>query len=240
MIRLTHLLTQAEAGDATPVATLPLPLASRIKSRLRVTLDDGREAGLFLERGLSLREGDLLASPEGLTVRVRAAPESLSVASCPDPLLLARACYHLGNRHVPLEIEAGRLRYRHDHVLDTLLRGLGLAVSCEEGPFEPEPGAYAGSGGGPGLARDHAHGHGHGHAHLHGEGHDRGQDPGELDGDRASHGHDHGQAHAQANDQCHGHRHTPAADQEADPTPDPLAPPARTGKEGEPGRLACA
>ena len=92
MIRLTQILTRAEAGDATPVATLTLPLASRIKSRLRVTLDDGREAGLFLERGLSLREGDLLASPEGLTVRVRAAPECLSVASCPDPLLLARAC----------------------------------------------------------------------------------------------------------------------------------------------------
>ena len=122
-----------------------------------MTLDDGREAGLFLERGLSLREGDLLAGPEGLTVRVRAAPECLSVASCPDPLLLARACYHLGNRHVPLEIEAGRLRYRHDHVLDALLRGLGLAVSCEEGPFEPEPGAYASGAG-------HAHGQAHVHA----------------------------------------------------------------------------
>lgn len=162
MIRLTHLLTGAKAGDARPVATLTLPLASRIKSRLRVILDDGREAGLFLERGLSLRDGDLLASPEGLTVRVRAAPESLSVASCPDPLLLARACYHLGNRHVPLGIEAGRLRYQHDHVLDAMLRGLGLAVGHEEGPFEPEPGAYAGSGDGLDPARDHSHGHGHG------------------------------------------------------------------------------
>ena len=238
MIRLTHLLTQAEAGDATPVATLTLPLASRIKSRLRVTLDDGREAGLFLERGLSLREGDLLASPQGLTVRVRAAPESLSVASCPDPLLLARACYHLGNRHVPLGIEAGRLRYRHDHVLDAMLRSLGLAVGREEGPFEPEAGAYAGSGGGPGLARDHAHGHSHGH--LHGEGHDRGHDPGELDGETAIHDQAYYQAHGHAYDQGHGHRHTPAADQVADPTPDPLGPPAREGKGTESGRLARA
>ncbi len=221
MIRLTHLLTQAEAGDATPVATLTLPLASRIKSRLRVTLDDGREAGLFLERGLSLREGDLLAGPEGLTVQVRAAPESLSVAYCPDPLLLARACYHLGNRHVPLGIEAGRLRYRHDHVLDAMLRSLGLAVGREEGPFEPEPGAYAGSGGGHDLARDHAHGHGR--AHRHGEGHDRGQDPGELDGESTSHG--------QAHDQGHGHRHTPASGEGADPTHDPLGPPAWRGDE---------
>ena len=161
MMRLTHLLTGAEAGDAKPVATLTLPLASRIKSRLRMTLDDGREAGLFLERGLSLRDGDLLAGPGGLVVQVRAAPETLSVASCPDPLRLARACYHLGNRHVPLAIAEGRLRYQHDHVLDTMVRGLGLAVGTEEGPFEPEPGAYAGSGDGPDPARDHSHGHGH-------------------------------------------------------------------------------
>jgi urease accessory protein len=148
MIRLTCLLDQT----ARVTATLTLPLASRVKSRLRVTLDDGREAGLFLERGLSLKEGDLLggAEAEGLVVQVRAAPETLSVARCPDVLLLARACYHLGNRHVPVCIRAEQLSYPHDPVLDAMLRGLGLAVGVEQLPFEPEPGAYAGSG--------HAHG----------------------------------------------------------------------------------
>lgn len=234
MIRLTHLLNGADSGDTTPDATLTLPLANRIKSRLRVTLDDGREAGLFLERGLSLRDGDLLASPEGLTVRVRAAPESLSVASCPDPLLLARACYHLGNRHVPLGIEAGRLRYQHDHVLDAMLRSLGLAVGHEEGPFEPEPGAYAGSGGGPDLARDHAHGHGH--VHRHGVGHDQGQVQDQGPGDHAGESASQGQAH----DPGHGHRHALPLTHQADPTQDPPGPPAGRGDEPDPSHPSSA
>ncbi len=148
MIRLTRILTQAAKADAS----LTLPLASRVKSRLRVTLDDGREAGLFLERGPGLKDGDLLGDEEGRVVQVRAAPETLSVVDCPDPLMLARACYHLGNRHVPVCIRADRLSYPYDSVLDAMLRGLGLAVRVELGPFEPEPGAYASGAG-------HAHGH---------------------------------------------------------------------------------
>ena len=229
MMRLTHLLTEARSGQAKPVATLTLPLASRIKSRLRVTLDDGREAGLFLARGLSLREGDLLAGPEGLTVQVRAAPESLSVATCQDPLLLARACYHLGNRHVPLAIEGGRLRYQHDHVLDAMLRGLGLTVGIEEGPFEPEPGAYAGSGGGPDPARDH------GHVHRHGVGHDQGPGEGDGDGDGDGESANHGQPPRQVQAHDHGQRHAPPLSHEANPDHDPPAPPARRGNEPEPG-----
>ncbi len=118
-----------------------------------MTLDDGREAGIFLERGDALRDGDCLISDDGLVVQVKAAAELVSTATCADPLLLARACYHLGNRHVALQIEPGRLRYLHDHVLDDLVRGLGLEVTVEDAPFEPEPGAYGG----------HAHGHGHNH-----------------------------------------------------------------------------
>ncbi len=114
-------------------------------------LEDGREAGVFLARGDSLKHGDLLASDDGLVVRVEAAHERLSTVASPDSHLLARACYHLGNRHVALQIEPGRLRYLHDHVLDDMVRGLGLAVTLEDAPFEPEPGAY----GGPA----HAHGH---------------------------------------------------------------------------------
>ncbi|MBK8637624.1 MAG: urease accessory protein UreE [Chromatiaceae bacterium] len=172
MIRLTQKLTQAAQADAT----LTLPLASRVKSRLRVTLDDGREAGLFLERGgLGLKDGDLLGDEEGRVVQVRAAPETLSVADCRDHLLLARACYHLGNRHVPVCIQADRLSYPHDPVLDAMVRGLGLAVRVELGPFEPEPGAYAsGAGHAHGPAQADSHGHTHddpAHPHSHAPSH---------------------------------------------------------------------
>jgi urease accessory protein len=148
MIRLTETIPQAAQIDTS----LTLPLESRSKSRLRVTLDDGREAGLFLPRGGSLRQGDLLRSETGLVVEVHAAPETLSRVRCDDPLLLARACFHLGNRHVALQIEAGQLSYRHDHVLDEMVAGLGLQVVVEEAPFEPEAGAY----GGHSHAHDHA------------------------------------------------------------------------------------
>lgn len=126
--------------------TLTLPFESRIKSRMRVILDDGREAGLFLPRGSSLRDGDYLIAEDGSAVLVRAAPETVSEVRCDDPLQLARACYHLGNRHVALQIAPGLLRYQHDHVLDEMLLGLGLTVTVCQAPFEPEPGAYGGHG----------------------------------------------------------------------------------------------
>jgi len=151
MIRFTHKLDRARPADAT----LTLPYDSRIKSRLRVNLDDGREAGLFLERGATLRNGELLGSDGGLVVEIRAATESCSTVHCADPLQLARICYHLGNRHVPLQIEAGWARYQHDHVLDDMVCGLGGTVVAEQAPFEPEAGAYSGGG------------HGHHHPHDH-------------------------------------------------------------------------
>jgi urease accessory protein len=157
MIRLTHKII----GPATPDASVTLPLHQRIKSRLRVILDDGRDAGLFLERGTTLKDGELLRSDNGITVRVVAADETLSIVRSDDPLLLARACYHLGNRHMSIQIMQGELRYSHDHVLDDMLRGLGLTVTIEQAPFEPEPGAYGGS------ADGHSHGHHHGHDHEH-------------------------------------------------------------------------
>jgi len=122
-----------------------------MRARQRVTLDDGTEAGLFLERGQLLRDGDLIASDDGLIVRIRAATEAVSTVRCTDPLLLARACYHLGNRHVPLQIAPGLLRYQPDPVLDAMLRGLHLTVTVEQAPFEPEAGAYHG-----GIAHDHS------------------------------------------------------------------------------------
>jgi urease accessory protein len=150
MIRLTHRLS----GPAEPQGTLTLTYEQRTRSRLRVTLDDGQEAGLFLERGLSLRDGDLVGDDERRAILVRAAAEPVSTVHSDDPVLLARACWHLGNRHVLLEIRPGRLRYRHDHVLDNLVHGLGLSAVFEDAPFEPEPGAYGGSA--PAHTHDHA------------------------------------------------------------------------------------
>lgn len=143
MLRLIERIRHGEAA-----ATLTLPLDLRVKARLRVRLDDGREAGLFLDRGPILRGGDLLRGDDGSVVEVRAANEPVSVVRTDDAQLLARACYHLGNRHTQLQILLGEARYSHDHVLDNMLRGLGLRPDVAHLPFEPEPGAYG----------DHAHG----------------------------------------------------------------------------------
>ncbi|NER59843.1 urease accessory protein UreE [Pseudomonas sp. MAFF212428] len=139
MIVLTQRL--GEAGHISATATLSLD--TRIKSRVRITLDDGRDAGLMLERGQLIRGGELLADAQGVeVVRILAAAEQVSTVHCDDPLLLARAAYHLGNRHVPLQIERELVRYQHDHVLDDMVRGFGLQVTVEQAPFEPEAGAY--------------------------------------------------------------------------------------------------
>jgi urease accessory protein len=153
-MRLTRRIATAERVDAV----LHLTCDQRARSRLRARLDDGREVGVLLARGESLFNRDLLASEDGTVVEVRAADEPVSTARCDDPTLMARAAYHLGNRHVALEIRPGRLRWLQDHVLDAMVQGLGLEVVSEQAPFEPEPGAYGGVAG-------HGAGHGHGHAH---------------------------------------------------------------------------
>jgi urease accessory protein len=157
-------LTEKTDTRGEPQTTLTLPLHQRVKSRLRVVLDNGEEAGLFLERGTTLKAGDQLLSEDGHRVEVVAANETLSQVHSDDPHLLARACYHLGNRHVSIQIERDRVSYPHDHVLDEMLRGLGLSVETAEAPFEPEPGAYGGS---AEQGRNHAHHHHHGHEHHH-------------------------------------------------------------------------
>ena len=133
-------------------AMLTLPFDLRQKSRLRARLDSGEDVGLFLPRGTVLRHGDRLRATDGRVIEVRAAPETVSTARATDPLLLARAAYHLGNRHVALQLGPGWLRYLHDHVLDGMVRELGLTVIGERAPFEPEAGAYGGG---------HHHGHDH-------------------------------------------------------------------------------
>ena len=149
--RTTQVVTHRDGGD---------PSSSR-KSPGRTEYE-----AITLERGSTLRDGDLLAADNGEILLVRAAAESVSDATSADALLLARAAYHLGNRHVPLQIELAALRYQHDHVLDGMLRELGLQVTQRTAAFQPEGGAYASHGG-------HAHGHEGGGGHSHGgEGHE--------------------------------------------------------------------
>ncbi len=124
-------------------AELVLPFELRQKSRLRTRLASGEEAGLFLERGAVLRGGDHLRGSDGRIVLVVAAHENLMQAGCNGSFALARAAYHLGNRHVAVEIGDGWLRFLADEVLAQMLRGLGATVDALSAPFEPEAGAYA-------------------------------------------------------------------------------------------------
>nr|EEW3764654.1 urease accessory protein UreE [Escherichia coli] len=145
-------LTRRVETPAQTTASVTLPVDMRVKSRIKVTLNDGRQAGLLLPRGLLLRDGDILSNENGDEfIKVIAADEAVSVVRCADPFMLAKACWHLGNRHVPLQIMPGELRYHHDHVLDDMLRQFGLDVDFAHLPFEPEAGAYA--------SKSHAHNH---------------------------------------------------------------------------------
>jgi urease accessory protein len=137
-------ITEKLGIPATPSASLTLPFEKRQKSRLRVSLDDKQEVALILERGSVLRHGDFLRADNGLIVEVCAADEEVAVISTKDTFLFARACYHLGNRHVPLQIGENWLRFQRDHVLEEMVKSLGLTVKHELSPFEPEGGAYGG------------------------------------------------------------------------------------------------
>ena len=131
-------------------------------------LDGGEEAGLFLPRGEVLRDGDLLATDDARVVRVVAAAEPVLIVRCADPQQLARVAYHLGNRHVAVEVGDGMLKLERDHVLRAMIEGLGADVEEAVLPFEPEAGAYSGHGHShaPGSIADRITGpstHRHGH-----------------------------------------------------------------------------
>jgi urease accessory protein len=130
-------------------ATVHLTFEARSKSRLLLTLDDGERAALVLERGRVLHGGDRVVTQDGREVEIIAAEEALLEACSPDPLLIARAAYHLGNRHVAVQVMFGRLRFLNDHVLGEMVGKLGLQVQAITAAFEPEGGAYG---------RHHAHG----------------------------------------------------------------------------------
>jgi urease accessory protein len=132
------------APAADPYGELLLSFDLRIRSRLRTRLVSGEEVVLKTERGAVLRGGDCLISEDGRVVRVAAAPEKVLHIVCANRFELTRAAYHLGNRHVPVEIGDGYLRIAADHVLLEMLLGLGAKVAEMQAPFEPESGAYGG------------------------------------------------------------------------------------------------
>ena len=153
--------------------TLKLPFEARQKSRLKTKLVSGEEVGLMLPRGDVLRGGDLVTASDGRVIEVVAEPEKVLHVECKSPAGLAKAAYHLGNRHVPVQVGEGFLRLAADHVLEQMLKQLGAKVRHMEAPFEPEAGAYAGGHhrhdetGHGGKIHDRHHEHDHDHDHEH-------------------------------------------------------------------------
>ena len=129
--------------------TVHLSFEARSKSRLLLRLDSGEQAALVVERGRLLRDGDRVRTQDGREVVIIAAEESILEAASDDPVAIARAAFHLGNRHVAVQVMANRLRFLNDRILEEMVKGLGLMVSALRAPFEPEAGAYG---------RHHAHG----------------------------------------------------------------------------------
>ena len=175
---------------------LALAWDARRKSRFEATDSKGRALDVRLADGTVLRGGDVLVAEDGSLVRVVAAAQPvLVVTHCTDhgtPLDLLRAAYHLGSRHVPLELQSDRLLLEPDHALADRLRDRHLIVTEGTSAFEPENDAW-GAGGGHAHGHDHSHDHDHGHAHGHGHGHAHGD-------------HDHGHAHGK-HDHAHAHDH---------------------------------
>ncbi len=153
-------------------ATVELDWDTRQRSRFDATDSSGRALGVFLPRGTVVRGGDVLVAEDGTLVRALAAPQPVMVirhcAEHGSPFDLTRAAYHLGNRHVGIELQPDHLKIEPDPVLAGMLRGMHLIVTEASAAFEPEGGAYAA--GGHGHAH-HDHGHDHGHDHAHGHGH---------------------------------------------------------------------
>jgi urease accessory protein len=176
-------------------ATVELDWDVRQKSRFDATDSQGRQLGVFLPRGTAVRGGDVLVAEDGSLIRVLAAPQDvLKITHCTahgSSFDLVRAAYHLGNRHVPIELKPDHLKIEPDHVLADMLRAMHLIVTPVAEAFEPEGGAYA--------AQGHAHGHEH-HGHDHGHAHDD-------HGHDHDHDHDHGHAHQHGHGHAHAHRH---------------------------------
>ncbi|MBW8720358.1 MAG: urease accessory protein UreE [Polaromonas sp.] len=169
MLQVSKVISQC-AGLAPVLvkraATVELDWDVRQKSRFDATDSTGRQLGVFLPRGTLVRGGDVLVAEDGSMVKVIAAPQAvLRITACAShgsPFDLTRAAYHLGNRHVPIELKPDHLKIEPDHVLADMLRAMHLIVNEVEEAFEPEGGAYS-AGGHSHASHDHAHDHTHEH-----------------------------------------------------------------------------
>ena len=211
MLTINKLLPQGQglAGVLLKrAATVEIDWDVRQKSRFDTTDSQGRTLGVFLPRGTLVRGGDVLVAEDGSLIRVLAAPQPvLVVRACAEhgtPFDLVRAAYHLGNRHVALELKPDHLKLEPDHVLADMLRGQHLIVAEAHEAFEPEGGAYTAGG--------HAHGHGHaGHEHQPGHEHapaaPRKIAVPVVAAAPAAHVHGPGCGHDHGHDHGHGHQH---------------------------------
>ena len=191
MIRATEVKPQHRWVEA-PADTVVLDFDDRHRRRMAMTGTRGLQFLLDLENAVALRGGDALLLEDGRLVEVVSAPEPLVEIRGADPHHLIRVAWHLGNRHLPTQIMPKGLRIRRDHVIEAMVKGLGARVVEIEAPFDPEGGAYAGTGHGH-AHEDHAHhtGHeGHDHDHAHDHGHDHHHD------EHCEHEHHHGHSHA--------------------------------------------
>ncbi len=211
MITVSKLLPQGQG--LAPVllkraSTVELDWDVRQKSRFAATDSLGRALGVFLPRGTVVRGGDVLVAEDGSLVRVIAAAQAvLRISACAEhgsPFDLTRAAYHLGNRHVPIELQPDHLKIEPDHVLADMLRAMHLTVVAQQDSFEPEGGAYSGGAHHHGHGHDdgdahgdhaHAHDHAQAHRHDHGHAHSHDHEHGPGCGHDHDHGHDHGHAH---------------------------------------------
>ena len=185
--------------------TVELDWDIRQKSRFDCTDSAGRQLGVFLARGTAVRGGDVLVAEDGSLVKVLAAPQKvLHITYCKthgSPYDLIRAAYHLGNRHVQIELKPDHLKIEPDHVLADMLRAMHLTVTNVNEPFEPEAGAYSSNGHSHAHHAEHAHEGNHAHdddrAHdnTHGAGHapDAAQ-VAHIHGPECNHDHDHSAA----------------------------------------------
>ena len=140
-IVLTEKIT---AVHGKPDLIIPLTADDRLRSRQRLELDNGQIVFLKLPRGTALQDGDRLQSPgEDYIAQIIAKPEPVLTVTASNPFKLLQAAYHLGNRHVPLEITSAYLRLAFDPVLAHMLQHLGVEVQQEIQPFQPEAGAYS-------------------------------------------------------------------------------------------------
>lgn len=194
MKRASAVLPKGSFADDAVVGEVVLDSEARL--RRRAVLSAGRQQFLLdLSELVPLNDGDGLSLDGGGVIRVLAAPERLVEITATSPAELVRIAWHLGNRHLPTQLLADRIRIRPDHVIEDMLVGLGATVAKVDAAFDPEGGAYAGG------HHDHDHDHDHhGHDHDHGAccGHDHGHD-------HAHHDHDHDHGHVHGPDCKHDH-----------------------------------